>query len=482
METRKNVFYNVLLAITQVLFPLITFPYLARTLGPAHVGVLNFAESFARYFVLLAALGIPIYGVREVAKAAADRNGLTKTFTEIFLINALGTLLLSVIFLGFIFALPQLAAEKTLFYWALGYFILQVFQLEWFFSGMNQFKFIAIRSLVIRLCFIAAVFLFIRNTSDYVNYFRMQVGLAVILALFNGKRLWELLDFSSLSFAVLELKKHIKPMALLFLTIFTISVYFSLDTILLGFLADNESVGYYSSALKLNRLFIGVLSAISVALFPGLVSLYHKGEKEAFVLLVKQCFYVLISLSLPLVLGLVTCAPEIIQMLLGANFDRAILPLQLTAPLILIVSMSGVFGFQILSAVGKDRSILISAVIGMLISIVLAFELVPTYKEIGASITILVTELAVCCAFIFFTRKEISRLNYTTVFFQQLLGLIPYLGIVFLFKLVVPTLLLRLLVIGVFSLAWFVVLQLVVLPENVFSAQIKRWVDYFQKD
>jgi O-antigen/teichoic acid export membrane protein len=78
METRKNVFYNVLLAISQVLFPLITFPYLARTLGPEHVGVLNFAESFAKYFVLLAALGIPIYGVREVAKVASDRVQLTK--------------------------------------------------------------------------------------------------------------------------------------------------------------------------------------------------------------------------------------------------------------------------------------------------------------------------------------------------------------------------------------------------------------------
>ena len=482
METRKNVFYNVLLAITQVLFPLITFPYFARTLGPEHVGVLNFAESFAKYFVLLAALGIPIYGVREVAKAATDRYLLTKTFSEIFLINALGTLLLTLVFLIFIVALPQLAAEKSLFSWALGYFILQVFQLEWFFSGMNQFKFIAIRSLVIRLCFIAVVFLFIRNTSDYVNYFRMQVGLAVILTLFNGKKLWDLLDFSNLYFAQLELMKHIKPMALLFLTIFTISVYFSLDTILLGFLADNESVGYYSSALKFNRLFIGVLSAISAAMFPGMVSLYHQGKKESFVTLVKQCFYVLVSLSMPLVLGIVICAPEIIHILLGTAYDRAILPLQITAPLIFIISMSGIFGFQILSALDKDKSILISALIGMCISITLAFLLVPTFKENGAAITILVTELSVCIAFIFFTRREISLSNYSTAFVGQLLGLIPYLGIVFLFKLFVPTLLLRLLVIGVFSLTWFIVYQLVILPENIFSTHIKRWVDHLHKD
>lgn len=482
METRKNVFYNVLLAVTQVLFPLITFPYLARTLGPEHVGVLNFAESFARYFVLLAALGIPIYGVREVAKAASDKSLLTKTFTEIFIINAAGTLLLSLVFLVFIHTLAPLAAEKTLFNWALAYFILQVFQLEWFFSGMNQFKFIAIRSLVIRLFFIAAVFLFIRSTYDYENYFRMQVGLAVVLAAFNGKRLWDLLDFSNLTFEGLELKKHLKPMALLFLTIFTISVYFSLDTILLGFLANNESVGYYSSAMKLNRLFIGVLSAISVAMFPGLVSLYHKGEKEAFVVLVKQCFYVLVSLAMPLVVGIITCAPEIIHILFGTAFDRAILPLQITAPLILIISMSGIFGFQILSAVGKDKSILLSALMGMFMSIVLAFQLVPTYQELGAAITILLTELTVCLAFIFFTRKEISLSTYSRDFFQQALGLLPYLGIVFLFKLFVPTLLLRLLVIGVFSLAWFVALQLFILPETIFRAQWNRLADRLHKE
>lgn len=482
METRKNVFYNVLLAVTQVLFPLITFPYLARTLGPEHVGVLNFAESFARYFVLLAALGIPIYGVREVAKAASDKSLLTKTFTEIFIINAAGTLLLSLVFLVFIHTLAPLAAEKTLFNWALAYFILQVFQLEWFFSGMNQFKFIAIRSLVIRLFFIAAVFLFIRSTYDYENYFRMQVGLAVVLAAFNGKRLWDLLDFSNLTYEGLELKKHLKPMALLFLTIFTISVYFSLDTILLGFLANNESVGYYSSAMKLNRLFIGVLSAISVAMFPGLVSLYHKGEKEAFVVLVKQCFYVLVSLAMPLVVGIITCAPEIIHILFGTAFDRAILPLQITAPLILIISMSGIFGFQILSAVGKDKSILLSALMGMFMSIVLAFQLVPTYQELGAAITILLTELTVCLAFIFFTRKEISLSTYSRDFFQQALGLLPYLGIVFLFKLFVPTLLLRLLVIGVFSLAWFVALQLFILPETIFRVQWNRLADRLHKE
>ena len=81
-----------------MLFPMLTFPYLARVLGPSHVGLLNFAESFARYFVLVAAVGIPIYGVREVAKLQKNKQALSKLFVEIFLINLITTLLLSIVF------------------------------------------------------------------------------------------------------------------------------------------------------------------------------------------------------------------------------------------------------------------------------------------------------------------------------------------------------------------------------------------------
>ena len=87
MQTQKNIFYNVLLAISQVLFPLITFPYLARVLGPDNIGLYNFSESYARYFALVAALGISVYGVREIAKKQDQPKALSNTFTELFLIN-----------------------------------------------------------------------------------------------------------------------------------------------------------------------------------------------------------------------------------------------------------------------------------------------------------------------------------------------------------------------------------------------------------
>lgn len=477
METRKSVFYNVLLAISQVLFPLITFPYLARTLGPEHVGLLNFAESFARYFVLLAALGIPIYGVREIAKHANDQKALSKIFIEIFIINLVCTLVLSIFFIGSIFFIDQLAAYKPLFTWALIYFLLQVFNFEWFFSGMNQFKFIALRSLIMRFFFIFGVFILIQSEKDYLKYMIMQAALSVILASINFSNLFKLIKVEKNILASLNLKQHYKPLFILFLTIFSISIYFSLDTILLGFLANNESVGYYSSALKLNKLIIAVLSAISAAMFPKLMNLYHNGNFEKFNSMIKDCFYVLMSLSLPLVVLLITCAPEIVEILFGYTFQRAILPLQITAPLLIIVSMSSIFGFQVLSALSKDRFILLSAVIGMMVSVALSFLLVPNFKENGEAITILLTELSVSLAFIYFTAKHFSLKGYAAIILKQLLSLIPYFVIVFAAKQLVHLLMIRMLFIGLASFVWFAIYQLMLVRDSIFYTYIASFIE-----
>jgi len=103
-----------------------------------------------------------------------------------------------------------------------------------------------------------------------------------LIAIFNYNSLKKLIIIDQHLFKNLDLKKHLKPLLYLFLTIFSISIYFSLDTILLGFLANNESVGYYSTALKLNKLIIAVFSAITVAIFPSLIGLYQNGEIEKF--------------------------------------------------------------------------------------------------------------------------------------------------------------------------------------------------------
>ncbi len=477
MSVKNSVFYNVLLAISQVFFPLITFPYLARTLGPEHVGVLNFAESIAKYFVMLAALGIPIYGIREIAKVQNELKARTKIFAEIFTINLICTLGLSFLFLGAVFFIPQLNNEKILFYWTIAYFFFQVFYLEWFFNGMNQFKFIAIRQFVIRFFFIIFVFVLIKSQFDYVNYMRMQFGLSVLLAIINFNNLSKHISLNKETFSNLDLRKHIKPLLYIFLTIFSISIYFSLDTILLGFLANNESVGYYSTALKLNKLIIAVFGAVTVAIFPSLINLYHSQQIEKFRELIRQVFFVLVSLSIPAIVIFISCAKEIVHVLFSQNFDRSILPLQITAPLILIVSLSSIFGFQVLSALAKDRQILYSAIIGMSVSVVLSILLVPSLMEVGEAITILVTELSVSVSFIYFTKKYFKVGGLTNMFLKQLVGALPYIVFVIIFKSIIADSIIVLTSISIISLIWFCIYHLFILKNSYFKVYLNGFLD-----
>jgi len=472
METQKNVFYNVILSVSQVLFPLITFPYLARILGPDQIGLLNFAESISRYFILVAALGIPIYGVREIAKQQENKLNRTFVFVEIAAINLITTIILTLVFIVIILWVPVLHKELPLFGWSIAYFILQMFYFEWFFTGMNQFKFIALRSFLIRLLFIIFVFVLIRAKSDYLKYMQMQVFLSLLIAIINFKYLFSLLDLKKMSLSNLNLKQHLKPLLLLFLTIFSISIYFSLDTILLGFLANNESVGYYSSALKLTKLIIAVLGSITVAMFPQMINLYHNGGQEQFEHMVKQCYTLILSLSIPLVVLIIGLSNDIVLLLLGNHFSRSILPLQITAPLIVIVSLSGIFGFQVLSALSKDKAILLSAIIGMIASIILSFFLVPNYKENGEAITMLITELSVSVSFIYFSNKYFKLNGYAQIFFKQLINALPYLVILILIKYFITNNILRIVLTGCLSLAWFCIIHFIIDTNNIFRKQL----------
>lgn len=483
MQTQKNIFFNVLLAVSQVLFPLITFPYLARVLGPDNIGKLNFSESIAKYFILLAALGIPIYGVREIAKKINEKKALTLLFSEIFLINLITTAFLSIIFLFAVELVPVLKEEKQLFYWAILYFIFQLFYFEWFFIGVKEFKYIAIRSFFIRFLFILFVFLLIKEKADYTYYMVMQVVLSIIISIINFRQLSKLLELKQINYSDINLKKHLKPLLILFLTIFSISIYFSLDTILLGFLANNESVGYYSSALKLTKLIIAVLGSITVAVFPQMIDVYHNGGADQFKLLVKKCYDLIVGLSIPLIILLAGLSSEIVQLFLGPSFERATLPLIITAPLILIVSLSSIFGFQVLSALSKDKAILISTIMGMCVSIFLSFLLIPSSKENGAAITILFTELTVSLSFIYFASKYFSLEGYFNILFIKIVESLPYLILILVCKYLSGYYLYTIISTCICSLIWFISYHFYLNTSNIYNEQATKLINkyYYKK-
>lgn len=482
MQTQKNIFYNVLLALSQVLFPLITFPYLARVLGPENIGLYNFSESYARYFALLAALGISVYGVREIAKKQEQPKALSNTFAELFLINLIATCILSVLYLFTIGYTNRLSSHANLFYWSFVFFFFQVFVLEWFFTGINQFKYIAVRFFIIRLIFVAAIFVFIKEANDHVKYMQLQVGLTFFLGVINFIFLFKFIDLKNIRIKQLNLIQHLKPLFLLFLTIFSISVYLHFDTVLLGILADNESVGYYSAPLKLVKIIIAVLAAITAAMFPKMVQYFEQGDLVQFEKMLKQSFELVISIGIPTTVLVYALAPEIIFILFGSSFELAVTPLQITAPLILIVSLSTIFGFQILSVHSKDSAILKSAVVGMLFSLIASFLFIPKYKQEGAAYIILCTELLVLSFFIYFSSKVIQLKNTKQVILREIVFAIPYFILPYIVALIVTAAIPKLILVLFCAFTWFILVHFIfiktsafkILVHDLFNSRIKK--------
>jgi O-antigen/teichoic acid export membrane protein len=472
MQTHKNIFYNVLLAVSQVLFPLLTFPYLARVLGPENIGLYNFSESYARYFALVAALGISVYGVREIAKKQEQPKALSNTFVELFLINFIATCVLSVVYIFTIVYSNKLSSNATLFYWSFLFFFFQVFVLEWFFTGINQFKYIAVRFFIIRLVFIAAIFIFIKEANDYVKYMQLQVGLTLFLGVINFVYLFKLIDLKNIRISELNITKHLKPLFLLFLTIFSISVYLHFDTVLLGILADNESVGYYSAPLKLVKIIIAVLAAITAAMFPKMVQYFEQGNTVEFEKMLKKSFELVVSIGIPTTILVYILAPEIIYILFGTSFEPAIRPLQITAPLILIVSLSTIFGFQILSVHSKDSAILKSAVAGMLFSLVASFIFIPKFKQAGAAYIILFTELLVLLFFIYFSSKVVQLKNTKQVILREIAFAIPYCIIPYMISTIAFPTITKLIIVLTSALLWFIVVHFFIVKTSVFKTLV----------
>jgi O-antigen/teichoic acid export membrane protein len=166
------------------------------------------------------------------------------------------------------------------------------------------------------------------------------------------------------------------------------------------------------------------------------------------------------------------CATQIVLIVLGNGYERSVLPLQISAPLILIVSMSSIFGFQILNALSKDKEILISAIIGMVLSILLTFILVSKFKEVGEAITILLTELAVCGSFIYFSKKHYNVALLLPIIREQLLAGIPYIIIIICIKLLIANPYLQLSIIGIASAAWFALFHFILLKNGLVKEQV----------
>ncbi len=399
----KNAIFNILYKLLNVLFPLISSSYVSHILFARGVGKVSYAQNISQYFVLLAPLGLINYGTKQIARLKNSTNKANIIFSELFIINFISTTVCVIGYYVLIFFHPYFKEDKTLFLVTGLAIVFNYINIEWFYQGCEEFKYIAIRSLVIKTISIIAVFLFVKQESDYLAYafiYTLAIG---------GNYFLNILRLSKfgVKFSIIGInpEKHLKPVIILLLNSIAIELYTLFDTSMLGYICDEVVVGYYSNAIKVVRIWVSVITAISGVLLPRLTYYHNRGLERESSKIVNSVMSILIYCILPSIVGLVILAEPIILVLYGDAFVPAIHTLQMASILIFALSYSYLFGTQILITYGREKTLFFCSLAGAIINIVLNLILIPLFFQNGAVIASIICELVVMILMYLSARK-----------------------------------------------------------------------------
>ena len=396
---KTNYIFNLINTVSSFIFPVITFPYASRIMLAEGIGLVNFYQSIIQYLSLLTCLGIPMYAIREIAKVRDDPQECSKTTLEILSLHLFLT------FLGYLIAyilclsVTKIQANIPLFIILSLTLILTTIGCEWFYQGIEDFKYITIRGLIVKIAAVIVLFTMVKTQEDILWY----GGYCVIGVLggniFNFIRLRKFIHFTHLK--NLHPFKHLKPALHIFLLNLIISLYVNLNSVMLGFLKDSESVGFFTAATRLSQIILGIVSALGTVMLPRLSHLAANNEMDEFNRLAQKAVQFMFAITLPLSIGCYFIAPYIIPIFCGMSYQPAIKTLQIISPAVFFIALSNIIGIQILYPQKQETKVIQSTAIGAITNIVLNFALIPQFSHLGAAISTLCAEITVASSLLY---------------------------------------------------------------------------------
>lgn len=407
-KLKVNFIFNTLKTIMVVAFPIVSFPYISRVLGVEGIGKFQYCYSVINYFILFASLGISSYAIRECARFRDDKEKFSIFVKEIFTINIITTIGAYVV-LAFCFLAGAYEGKREIML-ALSLSIIgTTLCIDWLYQALEQYVYISIRTFIIQLLSLILMFAFVKTEKDLLIYTFIFVFSSkgyCFLNLFNARRY---VDFTIK--CKLELKKHLKPILIIFGATISVSIYMNMDVVMLGMFCGDYEVGLYSAAVKVNTVIKNIITSISVVLLPRLASYLAKDQTEKFEQLFKQGAEINLFFSVASAMGLFVLSKPIILLFSGKEFLPAVLTGQILAVRLVFSALDNIFYNQVLIPTGHEKEACIGTAAGAVTNLVLNAILIPLLKTDGAAIATVVAEGVVFVYFIMTTRKIINLRN-----------------------------------------------------------------------
>lgn len=401
----KNSAVNLVYTVVDFVLLLVRAAYTGRILLADGVGQVSYVKSITEYFIVFAQLGLPAYGVREIARAREKGTETDKTFTELFVINFFSTTCALFAYFLLIFRISSVKEQLLLFFvFGLNVFS-NYFNVEWFYQGKEEYVFIAVKGVAVKLLSVAAMFSLVRTSVDCVNYALiccLELCVNYVLNMLYLRKLVRPVRKG------LVFKKHMKPMIILMVTALFTSMYSHIDVTMLGAMSSKTATGYYSYA---NMAILGLTTACIAVLsifFPRL-SYYYCKDIIRFHELLQLGLKAQMFIAVPISACVFILAPQIVMILLGNAFLPAVTTVRILSSLIVIQSFSHLIGYQVLMATGNEKEQIPAFIIAVLVNVILNAFFIPVWANNGAAIASVISEVVVC---IYKTCKVYRRIPY----------------------------------------------------------------------
>ena len=384
---------NAILTMSSFLFPLITFPYVSRVLLPAGTGKVSFATSLISYFSMFAQLGIPTYGIRICARVRDNREELTRTAHELLLINLITNIVSYAALIIVLLKVPQLREDRLLYVIVSFNIILTSVGMEWLYKALEQYTYITVRSIIFKFVALIFMFLLVHEQDDYVIYGGISIFAASASNLFNLINVHKYIDLKPVG--NYNVKRHIKAVFVFFAMACATTVYTNLDTVMLGFMTTDQEVGYYNAAVRIKSILVSIVTSLGTVLLPRASYYVQLKQMDKFCEISKKALNFVLLVAVPLMVYFIVFAEEGIYFLSGENYTSSIVPMQIIMPTLLFIGITNILGMQILVPLGYENIVLYSEVAGAITDLVLNWILIPHYGAAGAAAGTLAAELVV---------------------------------------------------------------------------------------
>lgn len=405
---KKNFLLNSAYQILLVITPLITAPYLSRILGASQNGVFSYTQSIANYFVMFATLGMSTYGVRTIALCGDNRSARSRAFWSAYASQLM--IALVVAFFYFVYVICIHAGDfMCSLIWGL-YVLSAVGDISWLLFGCEEFKIPTIRSTVTKLTSVLVIFCFVKTPEDVWLYVLAIAGSYFLNMILIWPFVRRYVDFYLPQWS--EIRVHFKPNIGLFIPVVAVSLYTSLDKIMLGSLSTMEQSGYFQYAEQISRMPLHVITALGTVMMPRMATMLSGGRRNEATSLLSSSLWTMLACAFAFAFGIAAVAQEFVPVFLGKGYEPCELLMVVMCAIVPVVSVTNVIGKQYLLPSARDGEYTFSLIMGAAVNVILNLLLIPSIAALGTTIATVAAEVTILVVQALLVRKELPLLSY----------------------------------------------------------------------